>query len=411
LFGGKPDFSESQPIVKRTNSVGRLKFPSNTVNTKLEDGSYKKGTYGTGSSSVKLLNDITVDNGIIINEFELEGPFTWGQENLNREIEQGATVIINTINLQVRVFKSENADSFKGLISLINGVEISGTNEDGYEQLRDLLGNEKLLDYPKPINYLKVFINSQTYFESNAIIMDFFAGSGSTAHAVMDLNKEDGGNRKYICVQLPELTEEKTEAYKAGYKTIADISKERIRRASKKVAEEIKTEIQKAETEIEKLKGEIQTEETKAEIENLQSKNEQLKTQDLGFKVLKLDESNFKQWQQIASKDAKALQEQMQLFIDPVSENATIENMVYELLLKSGKDINSQIEKQNDFYAVNNNELILLLEKATQEIIDTVIALKPKKVIALDKLFKDNDQLKTNTVLQMRDAGVEFKTI
>ena len=132
---------------------------------------------------------------------------------------------------------------------------------------------------------------------------------------------------------------------------------------------------------------------------------------DLGFKSFILSDSNFKQWQQIEGKDAKALAEQMKLFVDPVSESATIENMVYELLLKSGKELNSQIEKKSSFYKINNTELILLLENATQEIIDTVIAEKPTKVIALDKLFKGNDQLKTNTVLQMKDAGIEFKTI
>ena len=190
----------------------------------------------------------------------------------------------------------------------------------------------------------------------------------------MELNKEDGGNRKYICVQLPELCDEKSEAYKAGYKTIADISKERIRRAGKKIQAEIEEEKKK-------------------------------KSGQLNF------ENQGNQEKQIEGKDAKALAEQMKLFVDPVSETATIENMVYELLLKSGKDLNSRIEKKGSFYKINDNELVLLLEKATQEIIDAVIAEKPIKVIALDKLFKGNDQLKTNTVLQMKDAGVEFKTI
>ena len=97
--------------------------------------------------------------------------------------------------------------------------------------------------------------------------------------------------------------------------------------------------------------------------------------------------------------------------IKSLSSSATIENMVYELLLKSGKNLNSKIEKKDSFYKINNNELVLLLEKASQEIIDSVIVEKPIKVIALDKLFKGNDQLKTNTVLQMKDAGIEFKTI
>ena len=198
---------------------------------------------------------------------------------------------------------------------------------------------------------------------------------------------------------------------KAGYKTIAEISKERIRRAGKKIQEKIKSEIKKNESEIKKLQGELPTDENKVKIENLKTQIEQLKSQDLGFKVLKLEDSNFKQWQQIEGKDAKALAEQMKLFVDPVSEFATIENMVYELLLKSGKDLNSLIENKGCFYAINDIELVLLLEKATQEIIDSVIAEKPNKIIALDKLFKGNDQLKTNTVLQMEDAGIEFKTI
>ena len=101
----------------------------------------------------------------------------------------------------------------------------------------------------------------------------------------------------------------------------------------------------------------------------------------------------------------------MKLFIDPVAENATIENMVYELLLKSGKDLNCKIEHATNYFKINENELVFMLEKATQEIIDAVLKEKPLKEVALDKLFKGNDQLKTNTVLQMKDAGVEFKTI
>jgi len=266
----------------------------------------------------------------------------------------------------------------------------------------------------KPLKLIKRVLDISSL--ENDIILDFFAGSGTTAHAVMELNKQDGSNRKYLCVQLPELTDEKSEAYKAGYKTIAEISKERIRRAGKKIQEEINSEIKTIESEIKKLQHELPTEETKTEIENLKIKIQQLKTQDLGFKVLKLEDSNFKQWQQIEGKDAKALAEQMKLFIDPVSESATIENMVYELLLKSGKDLNSRISIPNPskggaYHIINDGELILLLEKATQEIIDSVIAEKPIKVVALDKLFKGNDQLKTNTVLQMKDAEIEFKTI
>jgi len=161
--------------------------------------------------------------------------------------------------------------------------------------------------------------------------------------------------------------------------------------------------------EIEKLIKQQDSAREKAEI-NI-DKMDKIDQCDKGFKVLKLSDSNFKQWQQIVGKDSKALEEQMKLFVDPVSASATIENMVYELLLKSGKDLNSKIEHKSDYYCINSNELVFMLEKATPEIVDSVLKEQPQKVIALDRLFTGNDQLKTNTYLQMKDAGIEFKTI
>ncbi|MEO7313823.1 MAG: site-specific DNA-methyltransferase [Ginsengibacter sp.] len=304
-------------------------------------------------------------------------------------------------------FQNDLESEFTGFSTVLKTV----FNTQGTREVRNIFDDKEYFDFPKPKDLLKIIIEQGSLTKTQDIILDFFAGSGTIAHAVMDLNVADGGNRKYICVQLAELLDEKSESYKAGFKTIADVSKERIRRTGKKVKEEINVEIKKIEIEVSKLQSEIATNETKAEIENLKTKIDNLKTQDLGFKVLKLEDSNFKQWQQIKGKDAIALAGQMKLFVDPVSESATIENMVYELLLKSGKDLSSRIEKKESYYQINGNELVLLLEKASQELMDLVMAEKPKKVIALDKLFKGNDQLKTNTVLQMRDAGIEFKTI
>mgnify|MGYP001382847198 FL=1 len=177
------------------------------------------------------------------------------------------------------------------------------------------------------------------------------------------------------------------------------------------MSKEIEEEINKLQIELTSLKTEIPTTETIDKIKKLETNLDLLKNQDLGVKVLKLTDSNFKQWRQIEGKNVDALVEQMKLFVDPVSESATIENMVYELLLKSGKDLNSKIDQHDGFFSVNSGELALILEKASQEIIDNILALRPQKVIALDKLFTGNDQLKTNTVLQMKDAGIEFKTI
>ena len=294
-------------------------------------------------------------------------------------------------------------------------AEDVGTTESAKNKIKDLFDGIAVFETPKSVELIERLIQMGA---NEGIILDFFSGSGSTAEAVMDLNKEDGGNRKYICVQLSELCDEKSEAFKAGYKTIVDIAKERICRAAKMIGQEIKSKILNHELQIQKLEGELPTEEVLVQIKNLKSEIEKLKVQDTGFKVLKLSDSNFKQWQQIIGKDANALEEQMKLFVDPVSESATIENMVYELLLKSGKDLNSKIEHKATspsdtlgYYCINNNELVFMLENATQQIVDLVLKEQPQKVIALDRLFTGNDQLKTNTALQMKDAGIEFKTI
>ena len=244
---------------------------------------------------------------------------------------------------------------------------------------------------PKPIKLIRYFID--IIDDKEATILDFFAGSGTTAHAVMQLNKEDGGNRKFICVQLSELCDANSEAYKAGYRTIADISKERIRRASAKIRAEVATEQAKQQ-------GQLSFDDAS-----------QTAMPDLGFKVFKLSDSNFKEWREIHGTDQEQWKQQTIDFLNPVAENATTDNLVYELLLKNGKNLNSTIRHEQGCYNINSGELILLLESANQATLDYALSQHPQKVIALDSLFEGNDQLKTNTALQFRDAGINFKTI
>lgn len=271
--------------------------------------------------------------------------------------------------------------------------EDTGTTDQGSKELEALLGG-KYFDFPKPVSLIKRALSLITdNNEKEGIFLDFFAGTAPTAHAVMELNKEDGGNRRFICVQMAEPCDPKSEAYKAGYSNIAEISKERIRRAGAKLRAEMEAErSQKA--------GELAFEEA-----------EQTPMPDFGFKVFRLSDSNFKQWRNIPGSEQDKWQQQSIDFINPVAENATVDNMVYELLLKNGKSLNSTIEYSNNIYNINSGELAMLLETADQATIDHVISLHPQKVIALDNLFSGNDQLKTNTALQLRDAGIEFKTI
>ncbi len=356
-----------------------------------------KGLYQTGPLARPANSSNKEYELIMPNKRKITAKWSCSQETFDKYVNENRLVIPRDGEgmPRIKIYLSELLGQIPN--SWLDDIT---SNDEASNEIENLFGTNAFFSFPKPTGLIKYL--QLIGCNKDALILDFFAGSGTTAHAVMELNKEDGGNRKYICVQLPELCDEKSEAYKAGYKTIAEISKERIRRAAKKIQSELG--FLGLEDEIKKN--------AQSNLKNQGNQNNQENhSSDLGFKVLKLADSNFKQWQPMEGKDIQELMIQLSLFIDPVADHATIENMVYELLLKSGKDLNSSIEKKGDLYKINNNELILLLENATEEIIDTVIAEKPIKVIALDKLFQGNDQLKTNTVLQMRDAGIEFKTI
>ena len=350
-----------------------------------EQGKFYYDTLSRNGLQNPIIYDVVCPNGHVIKN----GTWQVSEKTFKEGLESGEIVFIKTKKGNYSVVRKVRMPEGKVSRSIINHV----TNKNSADEMDALFENPKMFSNPKPSALLKLLFQLKPSSTEEDIILDFFAGSGTTAHAVMQLNKEDGGKRKYICVQLPELCDEKSEAYKAGYKTIAEISKERIRRAGMKIRTEV-------EAEQAKQQGRLDFE-----------CEESVRMPDLGFKVFKLAESNFKQWRNIKGSDKEEWKQQLIDFLDPLAKNATVGNMVYELLLKSGKDLNSRIEHKAGYYTVNDGELILMLESATQETVDAVLAAHPQKVIALDNLFEGNDQLKTNTVLQMRDGGIEFKTI
>ncbi|HGO9225881.1 TPA: site-specific DNA-methyltransferase [Neisseria meningitidis] len=253
------------------------------------------------------------------------------------------------------------------------GMSLNGTKE-----ITELF-KSKLFDFPKPSSLIKYLL--QILHVSDGLILDFFSGSGTTAHAVMQLNAEDGGNRRFICVQLPEETDEKSEARKAGFDTIAEIAKERIRRAGRQISD------------------------------GLQDGSET----DTGFKVFKLAESGFKQWRQPEQSDTEALQRELSLNIDSVLSETSSENLLYELMLRMGLKLTCKVSFLDDVYFVEDEDTgglyAFLLKRVDQGLIDAVLAKHPAKVAALDRLFEGDDALKSNTVLQMKDAGVMFECV
>lgn len=250
-------------------------------------------------------------------------------------------------------------------------------------------------DNPKPYKFVSQLILSFSGDED--IILDFFAGSSTVAHGTIVANQTDKNNRSYIMIQLPELCEESSEEYTSGYKTIADIGKERIRRVIKKINEE---QVSKDKQTVEKLSG---MEDEKAGL-------------DLGFRVFKLDKSNFDLWDGTVDESGD-ISGQIEMFIDHIDPDADDEGILYEILLKTRFPLTTQTEELKfsgqKVYSVANKALLICLDrKLTKEVITQMARLQPARVICLDTGFTDNDQLKTNAVQIMKSFNVsEFCTI
>lgn len=201
-------------LMNQTNSEHELLFPANKIDTKLKNGVYQAGKYGTESYNIELLEDTEVRNGFFIKPVRLYGKFKWGQENLDQEIAKGTIVSIKTKAFSPSYEKKEYEPEVPwNLISKKFGVQ---TNESASDELSKIFGN-KVFDFPKPPSLVEYLINFLC--DKDSIILDSFAGSGTTAHAVLNLNKQDGGRRKFILVEMEDYAE--------------SITAERVRRVMK----------------------------------------------------------------------------------------------------------------------------------------------------------------------------------
>ena len=222
----------------------------------------------------------------------------------------------------------------------------------------------KVFDYPKPVEMLMKTIEMGTDSDEGAYVLDFFSGSGTTAHAVMQLNAKDGGNRKFIMVQLPEETDEKSEAYKAGYKTICEIGKERIRRAGKKIKEEAGLTAQGL---------------------------------DIGFRVLKCDTSNMKDvYYSPTDFDMNLLD----MMADNIKEDRTSEDLLFQVMLDLGVTLSSKIEQKTIagkkvFYVEGNYLIAYFDDDVTEEVITEIAKQEPYYFVMRDSSMA-NDSVATN---------------
>lgn len=253
-----------------------------------------------------------------------------------------------------------------------------GTTKSAESELDSILGFEKSFDYPKPVKLIKKILSFNSNAQ-NSIVLDFFSGSATTAHAVMQLNAEDGGKRRFICVQLPEKTDPKKEAYKVGYKNICEIGKERIRRAGKKIkAETGKTDL------------------------------------DLGFRVLKLTSSNM---QDVFYNPAAMTQDLLSTTIDNVKPDRTPMDLLFQIMLELGVQLSAKIEEKEiggkKYYIVNENEIIACFDDNINNDVITEIAKKqPLYAVFKDKSFAtDSVGINNEQLFKTYSPSTEVKVI
>lgn len=277
------------------------------------------------------------------------------------------------------------------LATQVRGTYFYKQSQVAVKYLRSLIG--KVFDNPKDHDEIARLIKYAAGSTPDGIVLDFFAGSGTTAEAVLQLNSSGGTSFRFIACQLPEPVNasEKTgkAALKLGLKTIADITKERVCRVIKKLDAE---------------------DEGKLDIDGKGK-------QDRGFRVFKLAESNLIGWDGGASKDAEALAKQLELHIDHIRQGRTDQDLLYELLLKSGFPLTTKVETKTlakkTVYSVADGVMLICLDRTlTLDVIRAMADLKPERVVCLDAGFDKNDQLKANAVLTFKSKGVvKFMTV
>ncbi|MBY0379731.1 MAG: site-specific DNA-methyltransferase [Burkholderiales bacterium] len=352
------------------------------------------------SYSASLFYPVECPDGSIIypNESDINSDrhiWRWSKETLIKKIKEGRVLFKKTVN-GWRVFSkqyfNEDDEGNPRLLTIRSIIDFVGTRQ-GTEQVKNIFENRKIFENPKPITLLQHLIKIVTsnYLMPSDIILDFFSGSATTAHAVMQLNADDGGNRKYICVQLPEATKLDSEAYKAGYKDICEIGKERIRRAGDKILTEYNAKQQHL---------------------DLLARQEPTNPLDIGFRVFRLDTSNFKPF------DAN------HLFTDNVIvDGRSSLDVFYELVLKQGYSLDLGQSMLNiggtQCYCVGKLHGLLVLAVLDDEV-KSDFALKlfeyeVKLVIIRDSCFI-NDGIKLNTLatieqLESKDNPIQIRII
>jgi adenine-specific DNA-methyltransferase len=351
------EVGKKYPINNAGNAMSCLTFPAESVSFRLPDGVIKAQDMSEGNIKTELLNDVEIKNGKNINAFTLKGEWRYSQKSLDEYIKAKDEITISKVPFRPNhVKKGGEIKKIHNLLLMSNGI---GTNEDASEELKKLFGY-KVFDYAKPVSLLMFLIKSLTYEDKDCIVLDFFSGSSTTAHAVMKLNSLDGGTRKFIMVQLPEVLGKDSEAAKRNYKTICDIGRDRIKRAGKVILEE-----------------------NELRFSNL----------DTGFRVLKLWDTNLRD---VFYHPVSLAQSDLFNSVDNVKSGRAPEDLLFQIMPECGCLFSDPIEKKKilgmNIFVVNNGQLIACFDFGiNEEVITKIAKMQPAYFVTRDAAFsRDN---------------------
>ena len=318
-----------------------------------------------------------------------DGRWRWGRETAAKNIDYlFGKQVGNKYNIYEKDYL-EDGDGARRVRpkSVLAGAAYS--TDVATKEYRAIMGRVEFSN-PKPVAMIKDLIEYATNPNEESVILDFFSGSATLAHAVMQLNAEDGGKRRFICVQIPELCEEDTDAYKEGYRNLCEIAEERLRRTGKKILEE------NAQTEL---------------------SDEEKKPLDVGFKVFKLDTSNLKKWDGTPLEETQIdmFYERLNSMIDTVKDDRTDMDVVYEIMLKMGipLDVEVQYMEISDKIAYIVGDFILMIclaKNITAEDIENMAQYAPAKIICAEAGFADDSAL-SNAHYILKDRSIELKLV
>ena len=379
------------PLYNASNNINCLTFPAGKVKFNLRDGYYTESS----NPEYELLTPVKVSNGYNENDFQLRFRSRWSNQTVQSEISKGTTFWVKTQGFAIRAIYGDGKVSNCAPRQIIftnsnNPMCVRSrfdwrveTSENATNQLATLLDNT-LFPYPKPVSLVEYLISllydeSQKDFLTDCTVLDFFSGSATTAHAVMQLNAEDGGHRKFIMVQLPEPCDEKSEACKAGYKNICEIGKERIRRAGDK----------------------IKAEHPDADL-------------DIGFRVFRVDSSNMRD---VYYKPEEFTQTMLGEAVSNIKPDRTDLDLLYACLLDCGVPIHLPHTTTTvdgcTIHSVDSGALMACFdEHIPHSVIRAMAAEAPLQVIFRDSAFAaDADKINVTEIFKNLSPDTKVRVI